>query len=160
MYFTNLNLPYHVLLNLLEIRDLLLVIIFSLLLYISWTFFARSISSQYKEIKPEEPTTVPSVPQLSSQSCPKNLSISNSLIAFSQIGPNGFRYYNHLAKIHGFPEFQHIMDSLLMAQLRQIGKLAWKLNDKLDELAVQGVNAMIIFVFEASAPQRKAIFLL
>jgi hypothetical protein len=38
-----------------------------------------------------------------------------------------------------------------MARFRQIGELTQKLNDKLDKFSVQGVNAMIIFVFQASA---------
>jgi hypothetical protein len=82
----------------------------------------------------------------------KNLGIFDSIITFSQYGPNDLEFtdYDRLAQTYSSPKFATIIDVRLISSLKRTGRVIRSLNDHLHTLGIDGFNAMLVFVFQVS----------
>ncbi|EFP93742.1 uncharacterized protein PGTG_19726 [Puccinia graminis f. sp. tritici CRL 75-36-700-3] len=80
----------------------------------------------------------------------KNLGIFDSIITFSQYGPNDLEFtdYDRLAHTYSSPKFSSIIDIELISSLKRTGRVIRSLNDHLHTLGIDGFNAMLVFVFQ------------
>jgi hypothetical protein len=150
MDFTDF-IPPRFLLDSLAISSIFIAL-FVALLFLGWPLLIQSFYPKFKEVEPEAPRILPSPSEITHQIRSKNVGISDSLLTFSEFGPNDHevRHYDRLAEEYCCPDWVSVIDSHLIATLRRTGELTRKLNDHLEELALRGVNAMIIFVFQVS----------
>ncbi|KAA1068325.1 hypothetical protein PGTUg99_034024 [Puccinia graminis f. sp. tritici] len=71
---------------------------------------------------------------------------------FSQCGHNQDpTNYDHMAEACSSPEFSSVIEGSLLKTLRQTADLTRKFNENLDCLAIQGINSMVVFVFQNNA---------
>ncbi|KAA1089572.1 hypothetical protein PGT21_022597 [Puccinia graminis f. sp. tritici] len=80
----------------------------------------------------------------------KNLGIFDSIITFSQYGPNDLEFtdYDCMAQTYSSPKFSTIIDVRLISSLKQTGQVIRSLNDHLHMFGINGFNAMLVFVFQ------------
>ncbi|WAR62537.1 hypothetical protein PtB15_15B122 [Puccinia triticina] len=147
MYLSKFDLRSHVGHDVLLISSMSLVLF---LLNISWSIIARSFFPKHKTNKPEELTAAPIISQSYLRSGSKSLGISHSLMIFSQFDPHDQdeTHYEHLVEVYSSPLYASVIDGCLIETLRKMKELSRKLNNNLADLAVRGINAMIIFVFQ------------
>ncbi|KAH9443768.1 hypothetical protein Pst134EB_026162 [Puccinia striiformis f. sp. tritici] len=129
---------------------LLLIAIISLVV-LSWRILEKYLSTKIKQ--QEQPKASPIIsqrPRIPVRGDSQILSIADSLITFSQFGANNqdVTHYDCLAKAMSCALLLYVMDSCLVPALQQTGKLTRELNDNLEQLAVLGLNAMTMFVFQ------------